>query len=167
MASQYVDLLQLMAVGINRSYMSAAQHLMSEDLDNVLHTLSPRECGVLRMRYGLDDGVERTLEEIGRRFDVCVFSRFAQKLHLPCPVSFACTACTSYVSPASFIFWWTCHSDLITPSPQVTRERIRQIESKAMRKMRNPARQSMLQDYGEAAVIELTDRSSNSSRRSG
>ena len=48
----------------------------------MLHTLSPRECGVLRMRYGLDDGIERTLEEIGRRFDVRVLSRFLQKL--PC-----------------------------------------------------------------------------------
>ena len=46
------------------------QRLLAVDVDNVLHTLSPRECGVLRMRYGLDDGVEKTLEEIGYRYKV-------------------------------------------------------------------------------------------------
>ena len=49
---------------------AAMQRLLEVDVDNVLHTLSPRECGVLRMRYGLDDGIEKTLEEIGYRYKV-------------------------------------------------------------------------------------------------
>jgi RNA polymerase primary sigma factor len=77
---------------------TAVTRLLRADIDNVLHTLSPRECGVLRMRYGLDDGQEKTLEEVGAEF-------------------------------------------------KVTRERIRQIESKALRKMRQPARQGVLMDY--------------------
>lgn len=47
---------------------TAVTRLLHVDIDNVLHTLSPRECGVLRMRYGLDDGQEKTLEEVGARF---------------------------------------------------------------------------------------------------
>jgi RNA polymerase primary sigma factor len=88
----------------------AVKRLLQADIDNVLHTLSPRECGVLRMRYGLDDGEEKTLEEIGLRY-------------------------------------------------KVTRERIRQIESKALRKMRQPSRQGVLHDYqGGDAEIPLTGR---------
>ena len=49
---------------------TAVTRLLHMDIDNVLHTLSPRECGVLRMRYGLDDGQEKTLEEVGARFKV-------------------------------------------------------------------------------------------------
>ena len=46
-----------------------AQHqLLKQDMDNALLTLTSRECGVLRLRYGLDDGEEKTLEEIGQRF---------------------------------------------------------------------------------------------------
>lgn len=48
----------------------AVMRLLRADIDNVLHTLSPRECGVLRMRYGLDDGQEKTLEEVGARYKV-------------------------------------------------------------------------------------------------
>jgi RNA polymerase primary sigma factor len=50
----------------------AVVRLLRMDIDNVLHTLSPRECGVLRMRYGLDDGQEKTLEEVGARYKVCL-----------------------------------------------------------------------------------------------
>jgi Sigma-70, region 4 len=50
---------------------TAVTRLLRADIDNVLHTLSPRECGVLRMRYGLDDGQEKTLEEVGAEFKVC------------------------------------------------------------------------------------------------
>jgi len=72
--------------------------LLKEDLENVLNTLNPRERDVLRLRYGLDDGRVRTLEEIGNVFSV-------------------------------------------------TRERIRQIEAKALRKLRQPSRNSVLSDY--------------------
>ncbi|KAK9816494.1 hypothetical protein WJX72_000968 [[Myrmecia] bisecta] len=77
---------------------SAIKKLLSRDLDNVLNTLTEREQGVLRLRYGLDNGKSQTLEEIGLHF-------------------------------------------------QVTRERIRQIESKAILKLRSPARNSVLQEY--------------------
>ena len=77
----------------------AASHaLMKEQLWDVLDTLTPREEKVLRLRFGLDDGHQRTLEEVGREF--CV-----------------------------------------------TRERIRQIEAKALRKLRHPSRSKKLKDY--------------------
>ncbi len=44
--------------------------LLQDDLNNVLLTLTDREAGILRMRFGLDDGVEKTLEEVGRAFNV-------------------------------------------------------------------------------------------------
>jgi len=72
--------------------------LLREDLEGVLDTLSPRERDVLRLRYGLDDGRMKTLEEIGQIFNV-------------------------------------------------TRERIRQIEAKALRKLRHPNRNSILKEY--------------------
>lgn len=72
--------------------------LLREDLENVLDTLNPRERDVLRLRYGLDDGKMKTLEEIGQIFNV-------------------------------------------------TRERIRQIEAKALRKLRHPNRNSILKEY--------------------
>jgi RNA polymerase primary sigma factor len=49
---------------------TALHQLLKQDLDNALLTLNSRECGVLRMRYGLDDGEEKTLEEIGQKFQV-------------------------------------------------------------------------------------------------
>ena len=79
----------------------AASHaLMREQLWDVLNTLTPREEKVLRLRFGLDDGNQRTLEEVGREF-------------------------------------------------KVTRERIRQIEAKALRKLRYPSRSKKLKDYLE------------------
>ena len=75
-----------------------AKNLLREDLEGVLATLSPRERYVLRLRYGLDDGRMKTLEEIGQIFDV-------------------------------------------------TRERIRQIEAKALRKLRHPNRNGVLKEY--------------------
>ena len=72
--------------------------LLKEDLENVLNTLNPRERDVLRLRYGLDDGRVKTLEEIGNVFSV-------------------------------------------------TRERIRQIEAKALRKLRQPSRNGVLREY--------------------
>ena len=79
----------------------AASHaLMREQLWDVLNTLTPREEKVLRLRFGLDDGNQRTLEEVGREF-------------------------------------------------KVTRERIRQIEAKALRKLRHPSRSKKLKDYLE------------------
>ncbi|MFN9621917.1 MAG: RNA polymerase sigma factor RpoD [Cyanobacteriota bacterium] len=75
-----------------------AKNLLREDLEGVLATLSPRERDVLRLRYGLDDGRMKTLEEIGQIFDV-------------------------------------------------TRERIRQIEAKALLKLRHPNRSSVLKEY--------------------
>ncbi|MEQ8961769.1 MAG: RNA polymerase sigma factor RpoD [Coleofasciculus sp. C2-GNP5-27] len=75
-----------------------SKNLLREDLESVLDTLSPRERDVLRLRYGLDDGRMKTLEEIGQIF-------------------------------------------------AVTRERIRQIEAKALRKLRHPNRNSILKEY--------------------
>lgn len=75
-----------------------AKNLLREDLESVLDTLNPRERDVLKLRYGLDDGRMKTLEEIGQIFNV-------------------------------------------------TRERIRQIEAKALRKLRHPNRNSVLKEY--------------------
>lgn len=77
---------------------SAAYTLLKEQLIDVLDTLTPREEKVLRLRFGLDDGRARTLEEVGREFNV-------------------------------------------------TRERIRQIEAKALRKLRHPSRSKRLKDF--------------------
>lgn len=77
---------------------AAAFTLLKEQLSEVLGTLTEREQKVLRLRFGLDDGRARTLEEVGREFDV-------------------------------------------------TRERIRQIEAKALRKLRHPSRSRKLKDY--------------------
>ena len=79
---------------------AAAYTLLREQLDEVLDTLTERERQVLRLRFGLDDGRARTLEEVGREF-------------------------------------------------HVTRERIRQIEAKALRKLRQPSRSRKLRDYLE------------------
>ena len=77
---------------------AAAYTLLKEQLQEVLGTLTEREQKVLRLRFGLDDGRARTLEEVGREFNV-------------------------------------------------TRERIRQIEAKALRKLRHPSRSRKLKDY--------------------
>ena len=77
---------------------AAAYTMLKEQLNEVMGTLTPREAKVLRLRFGLDDGKARTLEEVGREFDV-------------------------------------------------TRERIRQIEAKALRKLRHPSRSKKLKDY--------------------
>ena len=72
--------------------------LLKEQLSEVLNTLTEREQKVLRLRFGMNDGRARTLEEVGKEFDV-------------------------------------------------TRERIRQIEAKALRKLRHPSRSRKLRDY--------------------
>ena len=77
---------------------SAAYTLLKEQLEDVMETLTPREAKVLRLRFGLEDGKARTLEEVGKEF-------------------------------------------------MVTRERIRQIEAKALRKLRHPSRSKKLRDY--------------------
>ncbi len=79
---------------------AATQMLLREQLDKVLDSLTEREKKVLRLRFGLDDGRQRTLEEVGKEFNV-------------------------------------------------TRERIRQIEAKALRKLRHPSRSKQLKDYLE------------------
>ena len=79
---------------------SAAQDILKTQLLAVIETLTPREQKVIRLRYGLDDGHTRTLEEVGKEFNV-------------------------------------------------TRERIRQIEAKALRKLRNPNRAKKLEDFYE------------------
>lgn len=77
---------------------AAAFTLLREQLDEVLNTLTEREQKVLRLRFGIDDGQPKTLEDVGKRFNV-------------------------------------------------TRERIRQIEAKALRKLRHPSRSRKLKDY--------------------
>ena len=79
---------------------TVAHELLREDLAEVLSSLSPRERDVLRLRFGMDDGRQRTLEEVGQLFGV-------------------------------------------------TRERIRQIEAKALRKLRHPNRSKKLKEYIE------------------
>ncbi|MBQ9747773.1 MAG: RNA polymerase sigma factor RpoD [Clostridia bacterium] len=77
---------------------AASYELLREQLNEVLRTLTPREEQVLRLRFGLEDGRQRTLEEVGQQFNI-------------------------------------------------TRERIRQIEAKALRKLRHPSRSKKLRDY--------------------
>ena len=77
---------------------SATYTLLKEQLEEVMGTLTPREAKVLKLRFGLEDGKARTLEEVGKVF-------------------------------------------------KVTRERIRQIEAKALRKLRHPSRSKKLKDY--------------------
>lgn len=77
---------------------SAAYQMLKEQLESVLDTLTDREENVLRLRFGLEDGRTRTLEEVGKVFGV-------------------------------------------------TRERIRQIEAKALRKLRHPSRSKQLRDF--------------------
>ncbi len=79
---------------------AATSTMLREHLLEVLHTLTPREESVLKLRFGLEDGRPRTLEEVGKVFDI-------------------------------------------------TRERIRQIEAKALRKLRHPSRSKKLKDYLE------------------
>ncbi|MFC2003599.1 RNA polymerase sigma factor RpoD [Chloroflexota bacterium] len=79
---------------------AASKQLLKEQIEDVLSTLSPREQRVLQLRFGLEDGRSRTLEEVGKEFNV-------------------------------------------------TRERIRQIEAKALRKLRHPSRSRKLKDYLE------------------
>ncbi|MCD7871804.1 MAG: sigma-70 family RNA polymerase sigma factor, partial [Clostridiales bacterium] len=77
---------------------AASMSLLKEQLAEVLKTLTPREAKVLSLRFGLDDGNPKTLEEVGKEFNV-------------------------------------------------TRERIRQIEAKALRKLRHPSRSKKLKDF--------------------
>ena len=77
---------------------AASYTMLREHLDEVLHSLTPREMQVLKLRFGFDDGRTRTLEEVGKEFNI-------------------------------------------------TRERIRQIEAKALRKLRHPSRAKKLKDY--------------------
>jgi RNA polymerase primary sigma factor len=79
---------------------AASRQLLKEQIDSVLGSLTPRERRVLQLRFGLEDGRSRTLEEVGKEFNV-------------------------------------------------TRERIRQIEAKALRKLRHPSRSRKLKDYLE------------------
>ena len=79
---------------------AASRQLLKEQIDEVLSSLTPREQRVLQLRFGLEDGRSRTLEEVGKEFGV-------------------------------------------------TRERIRQIEAKALRKLRHPSRSRKLKDYLE------------------
>ena len=77
---------------------SASFNMLRQQLNEVMETLSPRECKVIRLRFGLEDGRAHTLEEVGKEFDV-------------------------------------------------TRERVRQIEAKALRKLRHPSRSKILKDF--------------------
>ena len=85
-------------IGHVAPYQQALEDSDNEILSEVIRTLSPREQTILQLRFGLDDGRSRTLEEVGKEF-------------------------------------------------HVTRERIRQIEAKALRKLRHPSRSRKLKDY--------------------
>ena len=87
---------------------AASQTLLKEQLADVLKTLTPREEKVLRLRFGLEDGRPRTLEEVGKEFNV-------------------------------------------------TRERIRQIEAKALRKLRHPSRSKKLRDFLDLSLIHISE----------
>lgn len=151
----------------------ALQRLLEVDVDNVLHTLSPRECGVLRMRYGLDDGVEKTLEEIGYRYKVTPAPGHCGSLVL---LQF-CISVTAAPSREAHLFLqhsqWHMHQRPTFPQcalggAQVTRERIRQIECKALRKMKQPMRQSALKDYERMdPEVGFVDRKVGGGMRSG
>jgi hypothetical protein len=193
----------------------AHHRMMKDDLNSVLLTLTERECGILKMRYGLDDGHEKTLEEVGKAFNVSVGRekgwgagrhagqhgipawlcreagavaagetrrRDETQIVAPCPgqqssrtpptakpgLQFeACRRVArpgvlrSQPTPASApclppplaaavaellrATLLTCPAAAAAPSlPQVTRERIRQIEAKAIRKLRSPSRLGQL-----------------------
>ena len=93
------DVSTVLTVSVAGTPADAASHtLLKEQLGDVLSTLTSREEKVLRLRFGLEDGRPRTLEEVGKEFDV-------------------------------------------------TRERIRQIEAKALRKLRHPSRSKKLKDF--------------------
>ena len=79
---------------------SASFSMLKEELEDAMEALTDREKNVIKLRFGLDDGRTRTLEEVGREFNV-------------------------------------------------TRERIRQIEAKALRKLRHPSRSRRLKDFLE------------------
>ncbi len=83
---------------MKRTTEAASHQLLKEQVEDVLDSLTERERKVLQLRFGLDDGRSRTLEEVGKEF-------------------------------------------------HVTRERIRQIEAKALRKLRHPSRSRKLKDY--------------------
>jgi RNA polymerase primary sigma factor len=82
---------------------SATDFLRKQEVAEVLSTLSEREAKIIKLRFGIESGYPRTLEEVGKMFDV-------------------------------------------------TRERVRQIEAKAIRKLRHPSRTKMLKDYSEQHV---------------
>lgn len=84
---------------------TAVTRLLHMDIDNVLHTLSPRECGVLRMRYGLDDGQEKTLEEVGARFKARPPRTLAPGHHPPVRASNGTLWVTNTCLPAMFLGW--------------------------------------------------------------
>lgn len=74
--------------------------LLQDDLNNVLLTLTDREAGILRMRFGLDDGVEKTLEEVGRAFNVSAALAWPVKDRIPRswgPKSWVCWGPNSWV----------------------------------------------------------------------
>src|SRR5207244_4150676 len=87
---------------------AAAHGMLKEQVQAALRTLTPREGRVLQLRFGLEDGRSRTLEEVGHEFGV-------------------------------------------------TRERIRQIEGKALRKLRHPSRSKKLRDYLDEQLGRLRD----------
>ena len=80
---------------------TALHQSLKQDLDNALLTLNTRECGVLRLRYGLDDGEEKTLEEIGQRFQVCPIDSILVALSDILPTFRGSIAVSDWSSPSA------------------------------------------------------------------
>ena len=122
---------------------------MVQDLNAVLQTLTRREHGILRMRYGLDDGQPKTLEEIGAAFRV---RHPGHGINVEPHVVLRRSFGLIINRPMAYTLLRPRTPSLSLLLVQVTRERIRQIENKALAKLKDPPRHCTLKTYmnGEA-----------------
>ena len=119
--------------------------LLSQDVENALWTLTEKERGVLRMRYGLDDGEEKTLEEIGVCFNVRQETLMLMTVRLLHGSESMCvTVMVILMCPEVCTELRCC---------RLRASAFRQIEGKALRKLRQPDRQSTLAEYTDSADL--------------